>query len=141
MARICNQLTSSTEARDPHPVDDEGDHCAVGHRSRPQPSSFSPAPPSYGHSAPMARRVRALRDDALFAEETPKSSTWARSPPRRPSRPSPVIRTTARPPGRRPDLGTVGAWLVCGYEDAPAGRHRWGAVCPPRPAGVRLPGP
>jgi len=143
MARICNQMTTSTGGRCTHPVDDDGDHCAAGHRSPRRSSSVSrpsmartqagpPARRRVGHTAPMVRRVRALRDDALFAEATPPVVDVGRVTP------EVAIGAIAGDPvdttARRAVVqayGTVGAWLVCGYEDAARREAAGGVPCAP----------
>lgn len=153
MARICNQMTTSTGGLCTHPVDDDGDHCAAGHRSPLRSSSVSrpstartPAGPPFavdrlagrparrrvGHTAPMVRRVRALRDDALFAEVTPPVVDVGRVTPEEAI--EAIAGDPVNPTSRRAVVqayGTVGAWLVCGYEDAARREAAGGAPCAP----------
>ncbi|HEV3264976.1 MAG TPA: hypothetical protein VG014_05605 [Acidimicrobiales bacterium] len=122
MARICNQVTTTTGGRCTHPVDNQGDHCAAGAPTRVRAA----------RSAPMARRVRALRDDALFADETPAIVDVGRVTPEE------AIEAIAGDPDDRSarravvqTYGTVGAWLVCGYEDAARRTATGGQPCAP----------
>ncbi|HEY1988707.1 MAG TPA: hypothetical protein VGG43_04530 [Acidimicrobiales bacterium] len=80
----------------------------------------------------MARRVRALRDDALFAEEIPPVIDVGRVTPEE------AIEAIAGEPDDRSarlavvqTYGTVGAWLVCGYEDAARRTATGGEPCAP----------
>ncbi len=120
MARIYNQVTTSTGGRCTHPV------------STAQRPAGPPTRAQAGRSAPMVRRVRALRDDALFAEETFLVIDVGRVTPEE------AIEAFAGDPDDRSarravvqTYGTVGAWLVCGYEDAARRAATGGEPCAP----------
>lgn len=117
MAQICSQVSTPKSLSGP---------------STARTPAGAPTRARAPRTAPMARRVRALRDDALFAEEadpvvdvgqiTPEEAieAIAGGPDNRSARRA-VVQT----------YGTVGAWLVCGYEDAARRSATGGEPCAP----------
>jgi hypothetical protein len=117
MAQICNQVTTPRSLSRP---------------STARTPAGAPTRARAGRTAPMVRRVRALRDDALLAEETTPVVDVGRITPEE------AIEAIAGDPDNRSacravvqTYGTVGAWLVCGYEDAARRTATGGEPCAP----------